>query len=41
VDCPPQYGAPKTIYSRFNRWSGRRIWQIDEVAALRLKRLIK
>src|SRR5882762_6885335 len=27
VDCPPEYGPPKTIYNRFNRWSGRGIWQ--------------
>jgi transposase len=27
VDCPPEYGPHKTIYNRFNRWSGRGIWQ--------------
>lgn len=26
-DCPPAYGPPTTIYNRFNRWSGRGIWQ--------------
>jgi transposase len=26
-DCPPEYGPHKTIYNRFNRWSGRGIWQ--------------
>jgi type IV secretion system protein VirD4 len=26
-DCPPEYGPRKTIYNRFNRWSGRGIWQ--------------
>ena len=33
-DCPEQYGPHKTIYNRFNRWSGRGIWQrIFEAAA--------
>ena len=27
VDCPAEYGPHKTIYNRFNRWSGRGIWQ--------------
>ena len=26
-DCPAVYGPPTTIYNRFNRWSGRSIWQ--------------
>jgi transposase len=26
-DCPPEYGPHKTIYNRFNRWSGRGICQ--------------
>jgi transposase len=26
-DCPPEYGPHKTVYNRFNRWSGRGIWQ--------------
>jgi transposase len=26
-DCPQDYGPYKTIYSRFARWSERRIWQ--------------
>ncbi len=25
-DCPADYGPPTTIYNRFNRWSGRRLW---------------
>ena len=25
-DCPAEYGPPTTIYNRFNRWSGRRLW---------------
>jgi transposase len=25
-DCPPVYGPPTTIYNRFHRWSGRRLW---------------
>lgn len=25
-DCPSDYGPPTTIYNRFNRWSGRRLW---------------
>ncbi len=27
VDCPPEYGPHRTIYNRFNRRSGRGIWQ--------------
>ncbi len=26
-DCPPRYGPSTTIYNRFNRWSGRGLWQ--------------
>lgn len=26
-DCPPEYGPPATIYSRFNRWSRRGVWK--------------
>ena len=26
-DCPPEYGPYTTVYNRFNRWSGRGIWQ--------------
>jgi transposase len=26
-DCPPEYGPHTTVYNRFNRWSGRGIWQ--------------
>jgi transposase len=26
-DCPPGYGPCTTVYNRFNRWSGRGIWQ--------------
>src|SRR5215469_14591746 len=26
-DCPPEYGRPTTIYSRFVRWARRGIWQ--------------
>jgi transposase len=26
-DCPPEYGPPTTIYSRFVRWAGRGIWE--------------
>ena len=26
-DCPTDYGAHKTIYNRFARWSERGIWQ--------------
>ena len=26
-DVPPVYGAPTTIYNRYNRWSQRRVWQ--------------
>ena len=25
-DLPERYGPPTTIYNRFNRWSGRRLW---------------
>ena len=25
-DCPSVYGPPTTVYNRFHRWSGRRIW---------------
>jgi transposase len=25
-DCPSEYGAYTTIYNRWNRWSGRRVW---------------
>jgi transposase len=33
-DCPPEYGPSTTVYNRFNRWSGRGIWQqIFETAA--------
>src|SRR3954466_3050083 len=26
-DCPLVYGPPTTVYNRFNRWSGRALWQ--------------
>jgi transposase len=26
-DVPAAYGPPATIYNRFNRWSGRGLWQ--------------
>jgi transposase len=26
-DTPPEYGPYTTVYNRFNRWSGRGIWQ--------------
>lgn len=26
-DCPPVYGPYTTVYNRWNRWSGRRVWQ--------------
>ena len=26
-DVPPAYGPPTTVYNRYNRWSGRGIWQ--------------
>ncbi|ADM10848.1 putative transposase [Parvularcula bermudensis HTCC2503] len=26
-DCPSEYGPSTTIYNRYNRWSGRGIWQ--------------
>jgi len=26
-DCPAVYGPPTTIYNRFHRWSGKRLWQ--------------
>jgi transposase len=33
-DCPSEYGPYTTVYNRFNRWSGRGIWQqIFEAAA--------
>ena len=34
-DCPVDYGPPTTIYNRFNRWSGRRLWtdMLDALAA--------
>ena len=33
-DTPPEYGPSTTVYNRFNRWSGRGIWQqIFETAA--------
>jgi transposase len=34
-DCPADYGPPTTIYNRFNRWSGRRLWtdMLDALAA--------
>jgi transposase len=25
-DCPAVYGAPTTIYNRFNRWSWKELW---------------
>ncbi|CAK0769644.1 transposase [Azospirillaceae bacterium] len=25
-DCLPEYGLPTTVYSRFNRWSRRGLW---------------
>lgn len=25
-DCPAVYGPPTTIYNRFHRWSGKRLW---------------
>jgi len=35
VDCPAEYGAPTTIYNRFNRWSKAGIWQnlLDRLVA--------
>ena len=34
-DVPPAYGPPTTIYNRFNRWSGRGLWQrlFEQIAA--------
>lgn len=32
-DCPADYGAPTTIYNRFNRWSQRGFW-LQLLAAL-------
>lgn len=34
-DCPAEYGPTTTIYNRFNRWSGRRLWtyMLDALAA--------
>ena len=32
-DCPATYGPRTTVYSRFNRWSRRGLWQ-DILAAL-------
>lgn len=34
-DVPAAYGAPGTIYNRFNRWSRRGLWQrlFEKVAA--------
>jgi len=26
-DCPADYGPYTTVYNRFNRWSGKGIWQ--------------
>jgi len=26
-DCPPEYGPPTTIYSRFVRWARRGVWE--------------
>jgi transposase len=26
-DCPPEFGPYATVYNRFNRWSGRGMWQ--------------
>jgi transposase len=26
-DCPAVYGPSTTVYNRFNRWSGRGLWQ--------------
>ena len=44
-DCPAAYGPYTTIYNRWNRWSGRRVWgrildalitagRIDEIGQL-------
>ncbi len=27
IVSPQEYGPHTTVYNRFNRWSGRRIWQ--------------
>ena len=34
-DVPAAYGAPTTIYNRYNRWAGHGIWQrlFEKVAA--------
>lgn len=32
-DCPSIYGPSTTIYNRFHRWSGRRLWH-NMLAAL-------
>jgi transposase len=34
-DCPRAYGPPTTIYNRYNRWSGRGVWQrlFERIAA--------
>ena len=26
-DCPPEYGPPTTVYTRFNRWSRKDYWR--------------
>ena len=26
-DCPPDYGAAKTIYNRFHRWANKGLWE--------------
>jgi len=26
-DCPPVYGPYTTVYNRWNRWSGRKVWR--------------
>lgn len=26
-DCPAAYGPATTVYNRYNRWSGRGVWQ--------------
>ena len=34
-DVPAEYGPPTTVYNRFNRWSGRGVWQrlFEQMAA--------
>lgn len=34
-DCPAECGPPTTIYNRFNRWSGRQLWNsiLDSLVA--------